>query len=275
MHRLALVTVLALSLLQGQPPDLTSDAALWKDFASWVEALKPLPPGHKSTLAQTYGLTLRARGISEADGTKLLERVNRLRRASPAREAVYWNAAFKLGGGPDDPLRLLQEVVRNRKPGRSLDPAMGRGRNTIYLASLGWDSTGYDMAKDALTVAQDYAAKAGVKITAIEARHETFPFGENQWDLIVCSYCYMDADDPKLPPKFARALRPGGLVVFQAAWDRNATLAQLMANWKGFKIVRYEDLDAGAETSEWRPSLTYPTLKIVLEKPAPPAKQQK
>ena len=274
MPRFALVWVLALSsLLLGQPPDLTSDDALWKDFSTWAENLKPLPPGHKSTLAQSYGLTLRARGISEPNGAKLLERINRLRRASSAREAVYWNAAFKLGGGPDDPSRLLQEIVRSRKPGRALDAAMGRGRNAIFLASLGWDVTGYDMAKDALAVAQDYAAKAGVKITTVEARHETFNFGENQWDLIVCLYNYMDADDPKLPPLFAKALRPGGLVVFQTAWDRNATLPQLLANWKGFRILRYEDLDAGAETGEWRPSLTYPTLKLVLEKPVRPVKQ--
>jgi 2-polyprenyl-3-methyl-5-hydroxy-6-metoxy-1,4-benzoquinol methylase len=273
MRRVVLATVLALSPLLGQTPDLTKDEALWKDFAAWVEALKPLPPGHKSNIAQSYGLTLRARGISEAEGTKLLDRVNRLRRASSAREAVYWNAAFKLGGGPDDPSRLLQEMVRGRKPGRALDAAMGRGRNAIYLASIGWDVTGYDMAKDALVVAQEYAAKASVKINTVEARHETFAFGENQWDLIVCLYNYMDADDPKLPPLFAKALRPGGLVVFQSAWDRNATLAQLVSNWKAFKIVRYEDLDAGAVTDEWRPSLTYPTVKLVLEKPVRPVKQ--
>ena len=268
MLRAALVWVLAISCLCGQTPDLTGDTALWNDFASWSENLKPLPPGHKSTLAQSYGLTLRARGISEAEGARLLLRVNRLRRASSQREAIYWNAAFKLGGGPDDPSRLLQEMVRGRKPGRALDAAMGRGRNAIYLASIGWDVTGYDMAKDALAVAQEYAAKAGVKINTIEARHETYAFGENQWDLIVCLYNYMDADDPKLPPLFAKALRPGGLVVFQTSWDRHATLAQLVANWKGFKIVRYEDLDAGAVTDEWRPSLTYPTVKLVLEKAA-------
>ena len=269
MHRLALAAVLSCFCLYGQRPDLASDDALWKDFVAWTENLKSLPPGHKSTLAQSYGLTLRARGVSEAEGAKFLERINRLRRASSEREAVYWNAAFKLGGGPDDPSRLLQEAIHGRKPGRALDSAMGRGRNSIYLSSVGWDVTGYDMAKDALKVAQEYASKAGVKIKTVEARHETFDFGENQWDLIVCLYNYMDADDPKLPPLFAKALRPGGLVVFQTAWDRNATLPQLIGNWKGFRVVRYEDLDAGAVTDEWRPSLTYPTLKLVLQKPAP------
>ncbi len=73
MPRLALVTVLALSsLLLGQPPDLTGDAALWNDFAAWSANLKPFPPGHKSTLAQSYGLTLRARGISLAQAQSLL-----------------------------------------------------------------------------------------------------------------------------------------------------------------------------------------------------------
>jgi len=68
---------------------------------------------------------------------------------------------------------------------------MGRGRNSIYLATIGWDVTGYDMASDALGVAQSYAREAGVKIRTVEAKHDSFEFGENQWDLIVCSYAAM------------------------------------------------------------------------------------
>lgn len=57
---------------------------------------------------------------------------------------------------------------------------MGRGRNAIYLALLGWDVTGYDMSKEALRAAQESAAAAGAKLTTILAQHDTFDFGEDR-----------------------------------------------------------------------------------------------
>jgi len=269
--RTALAGLLAsVLLLQGQAPDLASDAALWRDFSSWVDSLSPLPAGHRSTFAQTYALTLRARGISAPESARLLQRIQRLHRSTPAREAAYWDALYKLGNGPDAPSTLLQETIRGLPPGRALDAAMGRGRNALYLASQGWDVTGYDLSPAALAAANTLAAQSDLKLTTHIARHETFDFGAAQWDLIVCLYNYMDPDDPKLPARLHRALRPNGLVVFQTAWRRELTRRQLTRLWRNFHILRYEDLDAGTVTDEWQASLTYPTLKFVLQKPATP-----
>ena len=40
------------------------------------------------------------------------------------------------------PNAFLVEMVKNRKPGRALDVGMGQGRNALWLAGQGWDTTG-------------------------------------------------------------------------------------------------------------------------------------
>jgi len=259
-------SLLLAGLVNGQTPAQWSDDELWKDFSAWVEGLKRLPAGKSALIGPAYAEHLKTKGASEQEAMKLAQRMGQIRRASADRERIYWNGAFKLGGGPNDPLRLLQETVHKRKPGKALDSAMGRGRNAIYLASLGWDVTGYDMSADALAVAKEDAEKAGVKLKLVEAKHETFDFGENQWDLILCSYNYMMPTDANWPAIFAKALRPGGIVIYQSAWGREAGLAKLIAHWSPLRIIRYEDLDAGEIVDDWGPSRTNPTVKLIFRK---------
>lgn len=271
MSRAGLIVVLSVAWLCAQP---ASEQAIWEDFAKWSAELKALPPGERKPMMAVYVDRLVARGVEKEEAQRRANQVNTLRRASLEREAIYWNASFKLGGGPEDPLRLLQEAIRKVKPGRALDAGMGRGRNAIYLASLGWDVTGYDMATDALQVAQAYAAKAGVKLKTVQAKHDQFDFGENQWDLIVCSYNYMSASDPQWARVFWRALRPGGLVVFQTAApggpiaSSGSDIPAALEVWKQFRLIRYENLDAGVVDDDWQPSRTNPTVRLIVRKPA-------
>ncbi len=46
------------------------------------------------------------------------------------------------------PSRLLVEAAERRKPGKALDVAMGQGRNSVYVARLGWEVTGFDASKE-------------------------------------------------------------------------------------------------------------------------------
>lgn len=259
-------TLAFVALLLTQPATTLDDASLWAHYESWVARLEVIKPGEKKSMADTYVAQLGAEGVPKEEATKRYQRINVIRRESSAREMVYWNGAFKLGGGPDAPLQLLQETVRHLKPGKAIEPGMGRGRNAIWLAGLGWDVTGYDIAKDALRVAQGDAARAGVKITTLEGNHDTFDFGANQWDLILCAYCYMQIDDARWPAAFGKALKPGGVVVFQTSLGERRSVVELAALWKDFHILRAEDLDAGMEMNEWAPSRTYPTARLVARK---------
>jgi SAM-dependent methyltransferase len=244
----------------------SSDEEIWTEFTAFAEQLRPLPPGQSVPARTRYVAVLTARGVPEAEAARRFERVNVLRRQSIDREKTYWNAAFKSGGGPSSPLRLLQEALYKVKPGKALDAGMGRGRNAIFLAATGWDATGYDMSPDALQAARAEAAAAGVKIATIESKHDDFPFGEGQWDLIVCAYCYLMPEDGKWPPIFHKALRTGGMVVFQTSVAGNPSWRQLTENWSGFHILRLEDLDAGIIDDDWTPSRSNRTVRLVARK---------
>jgi len=242
------------------------DEELWTHFERWVAALKPLPPGSASPGVRAFVDAWVAEGVLADEALRRAQRVEVLRRASVDRERVYWNAAFKLGGGPQSPLRLLQEAIRKVKPGRSLDAGMGSGRNTIFLAENGWDSHGYDMSEEGVAAAQAKAKADGVKITTYVAKHEDFDFGESKWDLILCSYCFMRPADPHWPAVFLKALKPGGLVVFQDPEANAPGWTKVSENWKGFHILRLEDEDPGYIDDDWGPSRTNRTLMLVARK---------
>jgi 2-polyprenyl-3-methyl-5-hydroxy-6-metoxy-1,4-benzoquinol methylase len=247
---------------QAESKPALSDDELWKWYEKWTADLKMLPPGQSMTLMDAAV----AQGMSREEATARFQRINPLRRTSLDRERIYWNAVFKLGGGPSAPLRLLQEALKKVKPGMALDMGMGRGRNTIYLASNGWQTYGYDMAPDAIAAAQAAAKEAGVKINTTVAKHEDFDFGESKWDLIVCAYCYARSDDPHLPPLFWKALKPGGIVVFQEADNTPQVWTTTVEIWKRFHILRLEDQDPGYIDDDYLPSRTMRTIRLVARK---------
>src|SRR6266480_1077146 len=81
------------------------------------------------------------------------------------------------------PNAFLMECVHNRRPGKALDVGMGSGRNALYLASHGWDVTGFDIADVGVVQARKKAKKLGVRLNAIVKSDTDFDFGTNQWDL--------------------------------------------------------------------------------------------
>lgn len=260
----------ALQTSSVRPPSI-DDTALWREWQEWSDTLTHLPPGERSDVEAPYMAWLVSRGVSKEEATARWARINLSRRGSVDRERLYWNVMFKLGSGPDQPLQLLQEAVKGLKPGRALDPGMGRGRNSIYLASIGWDVTGYDNAPDALTAARNYAKHAGVDVKMVLASHDEFDYGVEQWDLIVNAYNYMDPLDPKWPPRLWRALRPGGLIVWQRGGPtvankptvaNNQYAAQVAAAWKQFRILRLEQPESRSD--DWQPN--EPFFRAVLKK---------
>jgi len=234
-------------------------------------SLQPLSPGQHANPSDVYIRTLTERGVPADEAKRRWARISgTLRRGSPDREKIFWNGGFKLGVGPSYPLRLLQEAVRKLPTGKALDAGMGRGRNAIWLASLGWDVTGYDISPDALSVAQTYAEAAGVKIKTIESSHDQFDFGESQWDLIVCAYNFMDLADPKWPPILWRSLKSGGLVVTQATATDSVKFSSrtILDVWERFHLLRFEDLDPGVVDDDWNATAPRPirTVRLVVRK---------
>ena len=59
-----------------------------------------------------------------------------------------WNDLYSKREGKEHQFnKFLAESVKGRKPGKALDIGMGQGRNSLFLAALGWQVTGFDISE--------------------------------------------------------------------------------------------------------------------------------
>ncbi len=132
----------------------------------------------------------------------------------------FWNQRYAdpgyiFGTAPN---RFLEaEAGRLPPAARILDVACGEGRNAVWLAAHGHDVVGLDIAPLALEKARRLAAERAVDVRFEEADLRTRAWGEAEFDAIVCIFIQFaaPAERTRLFEGFARALRPGGLLLMQ------------------------------------------------------------
>jgi SAM-dependent methyltransferase len=175
--------------------------------------------------------------IIDKDGERWeIERWNRILTSNSPR--INWK-----------PNTFLVEMLQGRKPGRALDVGMGQGRNSLWLAEQGWDTTGHDPAERSVELARETAAKAGIKINTVVAKDGDFDMGIAKWDLILLCYVEIRQNAEKV----IRALAPGGIVVaeyfHQDTGDAPGGLGdnELLRLFGNLRIIRYEDTEAVAD----------------------------
>lgn len=172
-----------------------------------------------------------------------------------------------------EPNAFLMRAVGGRKPGRALDVAMGQGRNALWLASQGWEVTGFDLSPEGIAEARREAAKRGLKIDGRVAPYETFDWGVAQWDLIVFSYFF----PREALPKVWTALRPGGLVVVETFHLDTAKVRptgggfrnnEAFEVFRDYRVLVYEDVE---DRQDW--GLPYGAtnrlVRVLAQKAAP------
>jgi SAM-dependent methyltransferase len=94
--------------------------------------------------------------------------------------------------------------------------AEGEGRNSVFLASRGYQVTAVDGSSVGLRKAAQLAADQQVKITIVCADLAKFEIEPGQWDGIVSCYCHLPpAIRTPLHQKVVRGLRPGGVLVLE------------------------------------------------------------
>lgn len=118
-----------------------------------------------------------------------------------------------------------------------------QGRNAVYLATHGWNVTGFDVSDVGLRTAERLANSRSVKIKVVLSSDEDFDFGKARWDLIAMIY----AIEKRSVHRIRTALKPGGLVVIEAG-HKSASGApfeyeskELLRIFEGFRILRYEE----------------------------------
>ena len=200
-----------------------------------------------------------AAGTAERD----VERWNRIL-ADPA--STFFNRA---------PNEFLTRVVAGLPKGRALDVGMGQGRNAVWLATQGWDVTGFDPAADAVAAARAAAAAAGVRLAASVSTDADFAWGQGRWDLIVMTYVDVRGNARRT----IDALAPGGVVLVEGTHRDTVKQVprigeavlfgdnELIALFPGLRVLRYEDVLAPSDfgAPEQRPLAR--TVRLLAQKP--------
>jgi len=255
VRAIALVGLLAFAVTAATPPSRaeqsSSEAEVYLEFRRWVNA-QPAEVREGDVLA-AYRAYLAAQGTDPAEIDRQIEALTDGR---DRQEVELWNRVLTAEEPRfnTDPNAYLVRMVEGRTPGRALDVGMGQGRNAIWLATQGWDVTGFDPADKAVALAQELADRAGVKIKTETVGSEAFDWGTDRWDLVVLSY----VSAREWIDTIHRALRPGGLVVLEAFHDdatKNASIGrgvvyetnELLGLFSAFRILEYEDTVATSD----------------------------
>ncbi|MDD4923248.1 MAG: class I SAM-dependent methyltransferase [Dehalococcoidales bacterium] len=148
-----------------------------------------------------------------------------------------------------EPSPFLVDNINLLPRGRALDIAMGSGRNTIYLAEMGYDAEGVDVSEEAVKTALERAKSAGVKIharvTDIEAVN--YNIEKNVYDIIIC-FNYLHRP---LIPRIKDGLKKGGMIIYQTYTVDQAQFGkpsnphfllghnELLEMFRDFRCLRY------------------------------------
>jgi SAM-dependent methyltransferase len=110
-----------------------------------------------------------------------------------------------------EPNRFLVAEVTDLPPGRALDLACGEGRNTIWLAELGWRATGVDFSQVAIAKAREQAAEASLEVEFVCADLLDYEPEPEAFDLVLVFYLQLPAHERRLVvERAAQAVAAGG-----------------------------------------------------------------
>ncbi|MGO9607468.1 MAG: class I SAM-dependent methyltransferase [Candidatus Binataceae bacterium] len=180
-------------------------------------------------------------------------------------ERAGWDARHRGRPAGGDPEPFVIEILPLLpRSGLALDVASGRGRHSLTLARAGLSVVAVDYSREAAAALAAAVHGEGALVWPLVADLDTFPIGDETLDLIV-NVNYLDRS---LFPKFARALKPDGMLladtflVDQAASGHPRDPRFLLGHYElrgligGLEIIRYrEGLTIYPDgTTAWRAS---------------------
>ena len=118
-----------------------------------------------------------------------------------------------------EPNRWVREELTGLPPGRAVDLAAGEGRNSIWLAGVGWRVTAVDFSSVAIDKGRQLAGRlgdpeAGGRIDWVVGDVRTYRAEPGAFD--VALLCYLHLPAPERPMVLAgavEALAPGGILL--------------------------------------------------------------
>ena len=134
-------------------------------------------------------------------------------------DSLAWNERYAPGDYlyGTEPNEFLVEQVRGIQTGRALCLADGEGRNSVYLAGLGFEVTAVDISDRGSEKTRALASERGVELETVTADLADFDLGADQWDLIVSIFAHLPPEVRRdLHTRLPRSLRPGGVLILEA-----------------------------------------------------------
>ena len=160
------------------------------------------------------------------------------------------------------------------KSGRALDLASGNGRNALYLAKEGFTVEAWDRNEEGLAALAAKARESGLSVTTRLVDLERDPsIPTETFDLVIIFY-YLQRN---LIPGIIKALRPGGIVVYETFLIDNHVRYnhprhrefclehnELLALFQGLRILAYRE---GADDQGADPQAPF-LASLIAERPA-------
>ena len=104
--------------------------------------------------------------------------------------AEVWNKRYEGDGFlfGKEPVMVLKNHLKDLRPGKAFDVAMGEGRNSVFLAKNGFQVDGIDASKVAIEKANRLAEENGVSIGAKTQNMDFFLMPLMKYDTVVMTY---------------------------------------------------------------------------------------
>ena len=123
-------------------------------------------------------------------------------------DRMHWDSIFNTNHYVfgKEPAAFLKDHIKLLPVGRALDIAMSEGRNSVYLAKMGFKVTGVDYSEVALAKARRLAHDNHVTIKAVNADLNDYSIKPDSYDVIV----NIDFLLRSLIPEIRKGVRRGG-----------------------------------------------------------------
>ena len=168
-------------------------------------------------------------------------------------DQIKWD---KLHAGPraaDEPSAFLKIIFEQfgsiLSPGRALDIACGRGRNSFFLAERGWEVEAMDVSEVALEKTRKRAEQKNLSVTVTRADLDQADLPRQAYELII-NFNFLQR---LLIPRIKDALKIGGYVIFETFLIDQQTLGhprnpafllghnELLEHFRGFRVLSYRE----------------------------------
>lgn len=130
-----------------------------------------------------------------------------------------WNSRYKVeeyvyGREPNNFFKC--EIIQ-LDPGKILLPAEGEGRNAVFAASLGWNTTAFDFSETGRNKAMKLANENKVSIQYDLTSFDEINYNSEQFDCIGLIFVHIPTEKrEQYFTKLISCLKPGGVIIFEA-----------------------------------------------------------